>query len=65
METKIEEKKLYTLIKKAVDEALRDNLKKIKLSMIPCCDDEEIKEIKSIFGSPAKYKNQKCTARKL
>jgi hypothetical protein len=65
METKIEEKKLYSLIKKAVDEALRDNLRKLKLSMIPCCDDDEIKEIKAIFCSPKKYKNQKCRTRKM
>lgn len=65
METKIENKKLYSLIKKAVNEAMQRNLKRIKISMIPCCDDEEIKEIKAIFGSPKKYKNQSCSIRKL
>jgi hypothetical protein len=65
METKIEEKKLYTLIKKAVDEALKSNLKRLKIAMIPYADTEEMKEIKQVFGSPKKYKNQEFSTRKL
>lgn len=65
METKIEEKKLYALIKKAVDEALKSNLKRLKIAMIPYADDEEMKEIKEVFGSSKKYKNQEFVKIKL
>jgi len=52
MELRIDEEKFYQLIKKAVSEAMEENLIKLKLSMIPYVDDEEI------FGDPEKYKDQ-------
>lgn len=65
MEIKISEKKLYSLIKKAVDEAMHKHLQEIKLSMVASCDDDEMQEIKTMFGSPKKYKKQKCCIKKI
>jgi len=65
MGTKIAERRLYELIKKAVDEALKTNLKRLKIALIPYADDAEMEGIRKIFGSPRKYKNQPCTRRKL
>jgi hypothetical protein len=65
MGTKIAERRLYELIKKAVDEALKANLKRLKIALIPYADDAEMEGIRKIFGSPRKYKNQPCTRRKL
>ena len=50
MELPIDEEKFYQLIKKAVSEAMEENLIKLKLSIIPYVDDEEMKEIEEIFG---------------
>ena len=55
---KIQDKKLYELIKKAVEEVLKENLKKLKIALIPYADNEEMKEIRQIFHSPDKYKKQ-------
>jgi hypothetical protein len=38
---------------------MEENLIKLKLSMIPYVDDEEMKEIEKIFGDPEKYKDQR------
>jgi len=43
---------------KVVFEAMEENLIKLKLSMIPYVDDNEMKEIEEIFGGPEKYKDQ-------
>jgi len=43
------------LIKKAVSEAMEENLIKLKLSLIPYVEDDEMKEIEEIFGDPEKY----------
>jgi len=58
MELTIDEEKFYQLIKKAVSEAIEENLIKLKLSIIPYVDDDEMKEIEEIFGDPEKYKDQ-------
>ena len=58
MQLPIDEEKFYQLIKKAVSEAMEENLIKLKLSIIPYVDDEEMKEIEEIFGDPEKYKDQ-------
>ena len=42
MEITIDEEKFYQLIKKAVSEAMEENLIKLKLSIIPYVDDEEV-----------------------
>ena len=52
MGTKIAERRLYELIKKAVDEALKANLKRLKIALIPYADDAEMEGIRKIFGSP-------------
>ena len=57
MELRIDEEKFYQLIKKAVSEAMEENLIKLKLSMIPYVDDEEMKEIEEIFIEPKEYKD--------
>ena len=58
MELRIDEEKFYQIIKKAVSEAMEENLIKLKLSLIPYVDDDEMKEIEEIFGDPEKYKDQ-------
>jgi len=58
MELIIDEEKFYQLIKKAVSEAMEENLIKLKLSMIPYVEDDEMNEIAEIFGDPEKYKDQ-------
>jgi len=57
--TSVEEKKLYKLIKKAVVEALDENLQRLKLELVPYVEKGEMEEIKKLFGTPKKYKNQK------
>jgi len=61
MHLTVDEKKLYLLIKKAVSEVIAEKLKELKLEIIPYADDAEMEEIKTIFESPEKYKNQKFT----
>jgi hypothetical protein len=58
MELRIDEEKFYQLIKKAVSEAMEENIIKLKLSLIPYVEDDEMKEIEEIFGDPEKYKDQ-------
>jgi hypothetical protein len=58
MELMIDEEKFYQIIKKAVSEAIEENLIKLKLSMIPYVEDEEMEELEGIFGDPEKYKDQ-------
>ncbi|MEK7400071.1 MAG: hypothetical protein AAB116_24265 [Candidatus Poribacteria bacterium] len=58
MELAMDEEKLYQLIKKAVSEVMEENLVKLKLSLIPYVEDDEMKEIEEIFGDPEKYKDQ-------
>lgn len=58
MELMIDEEKFYQLIKKAVSEAMEENIIKLKLSLIPYVEDDEMKEIEEIFGDPEKYKDQ-------
>ncbi len=65
MGTLIEEKRLYEIVKKAVNEALQENLKKLKIDFIPYVDEKEMEEIRKIFGSPEKYKNQKFVKKEL
>jgi hypothetical protein len=65
MEIKISDKKLYSLIRKAVEDALKAHHSKQKLASLPCCDNDETKEIKTIFCSPNKYKKKKCRVRKI
>ncbi|MDH5684319.1 MAG: hypothetical protein OEZ20_07640 [candidate division WOR-3 bacterium] len=62
---KIQDKKLYELIKKAVEEVLKENLAKLKIALIPYADDKEIEEITQIFRSPNKYKKQIFQRKKL
>ena len=54
----VDEKKLYQLVKKALSEVMEENLKKLKLELIPYVQDEEMKEIEEIFGKPKRYKKQ-------
>jgi hypothetical protein len=58
MKLTVDEKKLYQLVKKALSEVMEENLKKLKLGLIPYVQDEEMKEIEEIFGAPEKYKKQ-------
>ncbi|MFH1335997.1 MAG: hypothetical protein ABII96_05725, partial [Candidatus Zixiibacteriota bacterium] len=58
MKLTVDEKKLYQLVKKALSEVMEENLKKLKLGLIPYVPDEEMKEIEEIFGTPEKYKKQ-------
>ena len=55
----IDEKKLYAVIKQAVGDALREYIKKTKLALVPFVDDEEMKELRKIFGAPARFKNHR------
>ena len=54
MELTIDEEKLYQLIKKAVSEVMEENLRKMKLELIPYIEDEEMEEIEEIFNEPEK-----------
>ncbi len=65
MEMKIEEKKLYGLIKKAVNESFQKYLQKMRIALIPYVDDKETKEIGEIFGTAEKYRNQTFVRKKL
>lgn len=65
MKIMVEEEKLYQLVKRAVNEAWKENLKKLKLSIIPYADDKEMAEIEEIFGSPKKYRNQQFVIKKI
>lgn len=58
MMVEVEEKQFYGLIKKAVSEVFDEKMLDLKLSLIPLADDEEMEEVKSLFHSPDKYKNQ-------
>ena len=58
MKVTVDEKELYRIVKKAVREAIEENIRKLKLEIISYADDEEMKEINGIFGSPKKYKTQ-------
>ena len=58
MKLTVDEKKLYQLAKKALSEVMEEKLKKLKLGLIPYVQDEEMKEIEEIFGTPEKYKKQ-------
>jgi len=37
---------------------MEENLKKLKLGLIPYVQDEEMKKIEEIFGKPERYKKQ-------
>ena len=37
---------------------MEENIIKLKLSLIPYVEDDEMKEIEEIFGDPEKYKDQ-------
>jgi hypothetical protein len=58
MKLTADEKKLYQLVKKALSEVMAENLKKLKLGLIPYVEDKEMREIEEIFGRPEKYKKQ-------
>jgi hypothetical protein len=58
MKLTLDEKKPYQLVKKALPEVMEENLKKLKVGLIPYVQDEEMKEIEEIFGTPEKYKKQ-------
>ncbi len=65
MELNIEEKKFYQLIKMAVSEAVEENLKRLKLGLIPPIGEKEMEEIKGVFGKPKKYKDYEFIKQKL
>ncbi|MDR4498960.1 MAG: hypothetical protein MRK02_13740 [Candidatus Scalindua sp.] len=58
MEVTLDEKKLYQLVKKAVSEVMDEKLKNLKLEMISYAEEKEMEEMKEIFETPEKYKNQ-------
>jgi len=61
MKITIEEEKLYELIKKALDEVLRDNIEELKIASIPFVDKKEMRKINQIFESPENYKEEEYT----
>ena len=58
MDTQVGETKMYEMIKKAVAEVFEEKLEKLKLALIPYANDNEMKEINSLFGNPDKYESQ-------
>ncbi|MEW6104265.1 MAG: hypothetical protein AB1630_10730 [bacterium] len=58
MKFAVEEEKLYEVVEKAVNKAMEENLKRLKLELIPYVDDGEMEEIREIFKEPKKYKYQ-------
>ncbi len=58
MNITVKDKKLRTMIKQAVSEALEENIEKLKLGLIPHVSDKEMSEIRKICGSPERYKSQ-------
>ncbi|MCK4761363.1 MAG: hypothetical protein KAW12_04125 [Candidatus Aminicenantes bacterium] len=54
----MEEKQLHVIIKQAVDEAFKENITRLKVAMIPTVDDEEMDEIRDLFGNPGDYESQ-------
>ncbi|MBU1261609.1 hypothetical protein KKG61_01655 [bacterium] len=65
MELNIEEKKFYQLIKMAVSEVVEENLKRLKLGLIPPASERDMEEIKEVFGKPEKYKDYEFIKQKL
>jgi hypothetical protein len=53
----IDDKKLYDAIKMAVSDVIKKEIAKLRLQMIPYVDDDEMEEIKEMFGNPKKHKN--------
>jgi hypothetical protein len=41
---------------------MEENLKKLKLGLIPYVQDEEMKEIEKIFGTPERYEKQELVS---
>ena len=58
MLVEVEEKKFFGLIKKAVSEVFDEKMLDLKLSLIPLANDEDMEEVRNLFHSPDKYKNQ-------
>lgn len=58
MDTQVDETKMYEMVKKAVTEVFEEKLEEFKLALIPYADNNEMKEINSLFGNPAKYESQ-------
>ena len=54
MQIAIDQATLYTLIKKAVKEAIEEEEYKLFLARIPEVSDEEMEEIEKIHGKPGK-----------
>ncbi|MBU2461965.1 hypothetical protein KKH65_03705 [bacterium] len=65
MELNIEEKKFYQLIKMAVSEVVEENLKRLKLGLIPPASERDMEETKGVFGKPEKYKDYEFIKQKL
>ncbi|MEW6104342.1 MAG: hypothetical protein AB1630_11115 [bacterium] len=58
MKFTVDEEKLYEVVEKAVNKAMEENLKRLKLELIPYVDDDEMEKIREIFKEPKKYKYQ-------
>ncbi len=58
MTIQVEEKKIARIVKQAVSEVIDEKFEKLMLELIPYVDDDEQREIKEIFGSPDKFRNQ-------
>ena len=62
---KIEEKKLYEIIKAAVSEAVREELLNYKLNTIPYVDEEEMKKIEEDLSKEKDFYKQEYKELKL
>lgn len=58
MEIQVDETKMYKMVRKAVAEVFEEKLEEFKLALIPYADNNEMKEINSLFGNTAKYESQ-------
>ncbi|GBE54319.1 MAG TPA: hypothetical protein ENH28_02935 [Euryarchaeota archaeon] len=58
MEAVVSEEKLFDIVKKAVNEVITVEMAKLRLQLIPYVDNAEMGEIKEIFGSPEKYRDE-------
>ncbi|MFH0991061.1 MAG: hypothetical protein V1799_13715 [bacterium] len=58
MTIQIDDEKLFELVKKAVSEVIEERIVEFKLQHLPVADNEEVEEIRTIFGSPEIYRKQ-------
>lgn len=56
MEITIDKDELYSLIKKAVREVLHEETLELFLKSIPMVSEEEMKDIKKLYGKPSAHK---------